>query len=117
LHADGGRQVHDHVDLPGEHGHEWSVQDRAFPQVEARVVEQVTNVVDGAGGDVVEGNDGISARYERVGQVRADEAGTAGDEVVHGGRRWSKWMLLVDARRGNHADEGPCGRMSPRNAV
>jgi hypothetical protein len=63
------------------------VEHRAFPQLEVGVIEQVTNVLDGAGGEIVESDDEVPARYERVGQMRADEAGTAGDEIVHGGGR------------------------------
>ena len=32
-----------------------------------------------AGGEVVEGDDAVAAREQRVGQVRADEPGAAGD--------------------------------------
>ena len=51
--------------------------------VEPRMRLQVGDVVDRAGRQVVEHVDLVAALEQRLGQVRADEAGAAGDQHTH----------------------------------
>src|SRR6185436_838758 len=51
---------------------------------EARVALDVPDVVEAAGGKVVEHDDVVAAGQERVCEMGADESTTAGDESFHG---------------------------------
>ncbi len=48
-----------------------------------RVPEEVVDVVDVAGGEVVHGDDVMTRLDQGTAEVAADEAGTAGDEDLH----------------------------------
>ncbi len=68
------REVQDPVDraLDGE-----PEADVMLGELERRVVEEVGDLLDPAGGEIVDGQDLSSLREQRSAQVRADEAGAA----------------------------------------
>ena len=61
------------------------------------VVGDVGEVLAAAGGEVVEHAHPVAAREQRAHEVRADEAGAAGDEHVatHAGRSATTWKLAI----------------------
>jgi hypothetical protein len=56
------------------------VGDVVLDELEVRMARQVRDVGDVAGEQVVDADDGIAAIEQRLGQVRPDEAGSAGDD-------------------------------------
>ena len=75
----GAGQVVDLVDLGEER-----LADVVPQQLEARMVEQVLDVVPPAGEEVVQADDVVALGQQPVAEMRADEAGAAGDEDSHG---------------------------------
>jgi len=61
------------------------VGDILLEEGEAGVVFEMGDVGEAAGEEVVEADDVVAVGEEEVGEVRADEAGGAGDGDAHGG--------------------------------
>jgi hypothetical protein len=66
-----------------ELGEERLVFDRVHEVLEARAALEVRDVVDRAGGQVVEDEDRVPLREQRFGQVGPDEPRAAGDQRTH----------------------------------
>src|SRR5207244_7122791 len=80
LHAHRGGEMKDHVagiDQLGEHR---LVLDRVDRVVKARVLLQMPDVFNAPGREIVDDEDVVAGREVRVGKVRTDETGTAGNE-------------------------------------
>jgi hypothetical protein len=71
------RQVHDGVDVAGDVD---VVRHVVVLECEGRVADQVLDVAHRTGDEVVDGDDLVPARQQRAAQVRAEEAGAAGDD-------------------------------------
>ena len=82
LDADRGGQVHDDVALVHELVDDELVEHRAVDEAEVGVVAQVVEVAQAAGGQVVERDHAVAPGEQGLDQVRADEAGTAGDQIA-----------------------------------
>jgi hypothetical protein len=82
-HADGGRQVNDDVTALHELGDERFVGDRADVMLEVGPSDQVLDVGEAAGRQVVEDDDVCTVREQPFGQMRADEPGASGDQDFH----------------------------------
>ena len=54
-------------------------------------VAQVRDVGDVAGQQVVDADDGVAAIEQRFAEMRADEAGGAGDDDSHRRRQYPRW--------------------------
>ena len=89
MHTEGGCHVKDYVYIFGQLFDEFLVADIAFDKGD--LVEYVGDVLFRASGKVVEDCDAIAAGDEGIGEVRADESGTTGDESAH----W--WSLSIFA--------------------
>jgi len=83
-HADGGSEVHDGVDTVERTPDSFMVADVSDLQLDL-AVEVIGPAADGMnlGIEVVEGSDLVPLGQKPVGEVRADEAGAAGDENAH----------------------------------
>jgi hypothetical protein len=57
--------------------------DVALGELEARVVQQVDDVLDPAGRQVIQAHDVVTARDERITQVRPDKAATTRNDDPH----------------------------------
>ena len=80
LHADGGGEMEDDVVAIDQLGEQRLVDDRVDRVVELRrSALRCVDVVDRAGGEVVEDVDLMAAVEQRFRQMRADEARAAGD--------------------------------------
>ena len=84
LDADGGGEVDDGVALGDEAVHDHGVHDGVDDEGKGGLGDERLEVGEGAGGEVVDDGDGVAAGDEGFGEVGADEAGAAGDEVVGG---------------------------------
>ena len=84
LHADGRGQVEDHRGAIDELGDQRLVEHAVDGVVEAAVALEVRDVVDAPGGQIVEDEDFVAALEQRLGEMRADEAGSASDQDAHG---------------------------------
>src|SRR5271170_736335 len=82
LDADGGGEMKDGIGFGDEARGDLVVFDRALDEAQARVVAHGFKVIETAGGKIVQDGDAIAAREEALGQMRADEACSAGDEDV-----------------------------------
>jgi len=69
------------------------VGDAPLDEVHPGMIEEVLDVFPPPGGEVVDDDD-VVILCQGVGKVRADEAGTAGDDVAH------EEVLVVRALRG-----------------
>ena len=69
------------------------IEHRSLPEVEARVVQEVPDVVYAAGGHVVQGDDGVTAGQEHIREMGSDEPGAAGDENLHEMRADGTWGM------------------------
>jgi hypothetical protein len=83
VHTHGRRQVEDHVALAHQPVHDRLVRDRLVDELEAGVLRQVGDVGQPAGGQVVDGRNGLPLVEQGLGQVTPDEAGPAGDQSAH----------------------------------
>jgi hypothetical protein len=83
LHADGGGEVEAHVDAGHDVVEQVRVEDAAEDELHVVALAQVLDVLQAAGGQVVQDDHRVAARQEGVGEVGADEAGSAGDEGAH----------------------------------
>ena len=90
MHAEGCCHVEDYIRIFGELFDEVLVADIAFDKGD--LVEDVGDVLFRTSGKVVEDCDAISAGNEGIGEVKADETGTTGDESAH----WWSLSILVD---------------------
>ena len=73
LHADRGREMEDDVAAIDQLGQQRLVRDGVDGVVELGVRLEVRDVVDRAGGQVVEDEDLVAAIEQRFGQMRPDE--------------------------------------------
>ena len=83
LHADGRGQVEDDVAVVDQLGQQRLVGDAVDRVAEPRVPLQVLDVLDRARREVVEHRHLMARGQQRLGQVRPDEPGAAGDECTH----------------------------------
>ncbi len=83
LDADGGGEVVDDVRPVDELRDDGCVLRGVDRVREAGLVLEVPDVLDRAGGKVVEDVDLVAALEQLVGEMGADEAGSAGDQVPH----------------------------------
>jgi hypothetical protein len=74
--AGGGSEVEDVIDGAGVEG----IADVALLEGEGGLVAEVGQVFEVAGGEVVDAEDGVAVGEEAIDEVRAEEAGGAGDE-------------------------------------
>ena len=81
-------EVHDRVDLAG---HPHVLADVVLDEREPAVAEQLLDVGHGTGDEVVDGDDTITAIEQRPAEVRAEEAGAAGDDDARHGQRPMPW--------------------------
>ena len=84
LDADRRRQVEHHVGGIDQFGGERLVEHGVDHVAELRLRLQMDDVVDRAGGEVVDHLDAMAGSEQRLGQMGADEAGAAGDEHTLG---------------------------------
>ena len=97
LHADGGREVEDDVAAIDELGQQRLVRDRVDRcSRNPGAALEVRDVVDRPGRQVVEDEHLVAAVEQRVGQVRSDEAGAAGEQCFH--RRQSSQTMALGRR-------------------
>jgi hypothetical protein len=78
--ADRGREVEHRVDLVDELVHHRAMQDAVDDEMERGVVAQVLDVLERAGGEIVQDPHLLAVVEEELAEVRADEARTARDE-------------------------------------
>ena len=78
-HADRRGEVVDDVALVDELVDDRPVQHRVDDEVEVRAVAEMLDVVERSGREVVEHPDLVAFVEQQLGEVRADEAGAAGD--------------------------------------
>jgi len=83
LDADSGGQVHDDVGLVDELGDHGVAIGRADRVLEARIALQVADVLHAAGREVIEQMYRVVVLDQQIAQMRADEAGSAGDQEPH----------------------------------
>jgi len=82
-HADRRGQVEDHVGAVDLFGEDGLVGDGVDAVMKALVGLEVLDIIDGAGGEVVDDVYGVAVAEEPFDEVTADEAGASGDEVFH----------------------------------
>ena len=82
-HADRCREVVDDVAAVDELVHDGRREHRVDDEMEPRPVAEMGDVVERAGGEVVEDPDLVLLVEEELGEVRADESCAAGDEYLH----------------------------------
>ena len=75
----GGSQVHDDVGVVHEFGEQLTILDGVEVVGHALGGFEVADIFHAAGGKIVEQNNGVAALKKALGQMRADETGTAGD--------------------------------------
>ena len=85
LHADGGRQVIDFVGVGHQSADQLLVGHGPFGVAEPGMVQDGGQIVDRAGGFIVDHRHPIAACQQRFDQVAADEAGPAGNNTVFHG--------------------------------
>ena len=73
----------DHVHTVHELGGHRGVLDAPDRVVEVRVPLEVLDVVDAAGGEVVEDVDLVTAKQTSIREMGADKSGAAGDQNAH----------------------------------
>ena len=83
LHADGRREMKDHVAAIDEFGEERLVVDRVDEVLEAGAALEVGDVVDRSGRQVVENQDLVPLLEQRIRQMGSDEPRAAGDQRSH----------------------------------
>ena len=101
IHRAGGRgEMPDEIHRLLE---EDELSDILLNELEGRVPTEVSNVLDAAGDEVIQADDPVAARQQKVGQMRAEEAsGTSDDgDRLSGGRRgiggFGSWFHGVDS--------------------
>ncbi|MCY1417274.1 hypothetical protein D9M71_328040 [compost metagenome] len=88
--------------LAAGHGacHQGSVGHIALDQLQTRIVQRQVGAL--ASGQVVQHAHGVAPGKQRIGQVRANETGAAGDEdggISHGGSNGPARLAMQRARR------------------
>jgi hypothetical protein len=83
LHADRRREVEARVDLRHPAVDELAVDDAPLHELHGLQLEQVLDVLEPARAQVVQQNETVPARGERVGEVGPDESRSSGDEISH----------------------------------
>jgi hypothetical protein len=81
------------VDLPHAPLDELSVQHAAPNETYASPVERALEIVGHPGAQVIEHQDAISAGGKAIGQMRADEPGSARDQI-DARHRLNTWLVL-----------------------
>jgi len=56
--------------------------DVLLDKFEVRIAAQMRDIVDGAGHKIIDTDNLVSARKEQVGQMRTEEAGSAGNDTT-----------------------------------
>ena len=79
LDAHGRREMKDDVALVDQLGGDRAIVDAVNRVVKVRVVFQMVNVLDAAGGKIVDDEDLVATLEVCVAEMRADEAGAAGN--------------------------------------
>jgi hypothetical protein len=80
--------VEAHVGACNEVVEQVGVEDAAEDELDIVAVPQVLDVLQAPGREVVEEDHRVAPREQRVGEVGADEPGSAGDEGAHGTRAY-----------------------------
>ena len=75
--------MEDLIGIVHQLGEQWGIQHAAHDVVESGLALQVPNVPHGACREVIENGDLVSPAQQAVGKMRADESGTAGDQIMH----------------------------------
>ena len=83
LDADRGGQVQDHVGLADQVVDQAGVGRAALDERRPAIGQEMVDVAQAPGAEVVQQEHVVPQCGERVAEVRADEAGAAGDEVPH----------------------------------
>src|SRR6266550_2308874 len=92
FHANGGGQVKDGISAADEQRGGLLVFHGVADEVELGIGTEVRNVGFAAGGEVVEDGERVAILEEALGEVRADKACAAGEEVVH----WGDYRLPTE---------------------
>ena len=80
LHADRGRQVDDDIGLRSQSVEHDLITETGSCEVEPGMIEHVLDVLQAAGGEVVESEHAVSTGQKRMDKMGADESGGSGDE-------------------------------------
>jgi hypothetical protein len=83
LDADGGGEMKHYRRTVDQFGDERFIEDAVDGVVELLVTLEVRDVVDASGREIVENEDLVAHGKQRLGQVRANKAGAAGDQNPH----------------------------------
>jgi hypothetical protein len=83
LYADRGGEVKDHVAPFSEEVHGVIVSNVLLHEAELGMFHDASEVAQIPGTEIVQGDDLIAAREERLRKVRTDETGPAGNESDH----------------------------------
>jgi hypothetical protein len=87
--------MHHYIHASHEFADQVLVKDGASPKYKAGVGGVMRDVIFVARGEIVENGDHVSPLHQGVHEVRADEACSAGDQVLHSGARRIDMLTYV----------------------